>query len=82
MERMTVDYDDLRAKALAATPGPWETPTGDCVWSEERLVARGDDERPFVERAANTAFIAAANPVTVLSLLDEIAALKAALQEK
>ena len=92
-----MNYDDLRAKALAATPGPWyaadwdeddgsDTTTVEArepevispgqsnIWPDgiarRRVAITHDGERPLED----SAFIAAANPATVLSLLDEIAA--------
>lgn len=74
----TLDLADLRAKALAATPGPWRVdletvfdPIG--VASDARYIATLDafDQGPD-ERMPDAAFIAAASPSTVLALLDEI----------
>jgi hypothetical protein len=75
------DYDDLRRLAEAATPGPWEArtetghpgvlaivPDGGFDWVCSLQVSN----RPGFRRDA--AFIAAANPQTVLALLDALAA--------
>lgn len=79
---MTDRYDELRAAAEAATPGPWrQTRT-------HRLIGNGYGA-PWVCEvdgsnecfSANSAFIAAANPATVLTLLSERDALLAALRE-
>jgi hypothetical protein len=55
-------HDELRARALAATPGPWADTDG-TVYA------------PL--GSADARFIAAASPDVVLALLDEIAALRA-----
>lgn len=77
------DYSDLKEKALAATPGPWSVVTG-----KQRLVGPcpgkavancSYDNGPIEE--ANAAFIAAANPSTILSLLEERDRLRAALKQ-
>ena len=83
---MTVDYDDLRAKALAATPGPWRAvcrdvgnPDNALPWDHDRFLQwelEGPPEPPGRGQlyGEDAHYIAAANPATVLSLLDEIAA--------
>lgn len=82
------DYDDLRAKAMAATPGPWkwgwrnDDVTPGSVHTDEpncRAVAMCPryGKREFKRDAA---YIAAANPAVILALLDEIATLRSALR--
>lgn len=74
------DYERLRALAEQATPGPWE-PRGldystavDQVDTRVSIARLGD---PLDSRAwCNAQFIAAANPATVLALLDENTALR------
>lgn len=71
---MTVDKDKLRQLAEAATPGPWfASPSHD----HYKVLQDNDSgllpEIAGVDERANTAFIAAANPATVLALLDELA---------
>lgn len=74
---MTDKYAELRRLAEAATPGPWEvkhTSDGDVIQTEyERGGWEIADERADVPHQ-NAAFIAAANPSTILSLLDELEA--------
>lgn len=81
-----VNKQELRRLAEAATPGPWKEcghARGGCscgmVWSRaaDLPVAeawRGDQEAPEPAEGskANAAFIAAANPSAILSLLDEL----------
>lgn len=77
---MTVDYTELRRLAQAATPGPWKQapwhstdvlPVG---WAEEwgDLPSRGPFAITTTTELADAAFIAAANPSVILSLLDEL----------
>lgn len=74
-----IDKQKLRAIAQAATPGPWrqgviekhhifvETPAGEWM-GHERVLLRMNTYFPH---DADAAFIAAASPSTVISLLDE-----------
>ena len=82
------DYDDLRAKAQAATPGPWWA-VDNSVWDAPTPPPPESDDDAFGEWCgwrredvvhgyrsnveADVEFIAAANPAVVLALLDEIA---------
>lgn len=74
------DYERLRALAQAATPGPWEargldySTAVDQVGTRKSIARLGDSLDSEAWR--NAQFIAAANPATVLTLLDEIAALR------
>ena len=71
---------DLKAKAEAATPGPWgvfETGSSITVYLPESYLgnhiacmARGGV--PAEEEFSNAAYIAAANPATILALIAEI----------
>ncbi len=68
------DHAELRRLAKAATPGEWRTGDGDdslpdCVLSGEFVVCE--------HAGGDVDYIAAANPKTVLALLDEIDRLKA-----
>lgn len=68
------DHAELRMVAEAATPGEWRTGDGDdslpdCVLSGEFVVCE--------HAGGDVDYIAAANPKTVLALLDEIDRLKA-----
>lgn len=75
-----IDTDALRKLCKSATPGPWEqinhivfTETGDLEW----VVANARSGNSIIDAE----YIAAANPATVLALLDEIDKLLAALTE-
>ncbi len=77
---MTADKQKLRALAEAATPEQWDCRPGGEYWavvSPRHEVARV--ELPFkasaAQEQADARFIAAANPIMVLALLDEIAQL-------
>jgi hypothetical protein len=71
------DHDELRRLAQAATPGPW-TSTGFRV--SDTTVAKYLTAR--TETHADAAFIAAANPATVIALLDERDELLGALNDQ
>ena len=70
-----IDTTKLRELAQKATPGSWYS-----KWPEERCtwVDIGDSRYPVAytgdcfDDAPNAEYIAAANPATVLALLDEI----------
>ena len=89
---MTPDLKTLRSLCEAATPGPWrlrtnrhETTDGyPWGWVSENTDRNIDlpNVRIHWERdqgRANAAFIAAANPQAILSLLDRVEALEGAL---
>jgi len=82
------ERSELRRRAEAATPGPYETlrvPLDNGAISPAVLVSIAGKGRPIIDcdplskpstksrpqQAANAAYIAAANPSTVLSLLNE-----------
>lgn len=85
---MTVDTKKLREFAEAATPGPWKA----SGWHHEKFdgnhevksltgnewVCETNVSRLYEE---NAAFIAAADPQTVIGLLDKLAAMTAARDE-
>jgi Ead/Ea22-like protein len=76
-----VKYDELRALALAATPGPWEIVTGPfttCISSRSGFIVGSDGMASYGQDVINANYIAAANPATVLALLDDLARLRAA----
>lgn len=88
--------NDLREKAEAATPGPWEATDG-VVWIDTReqvCCGRGYQEccgEPDViggqekvadTNAPNAAYIAAANPAAIIALLDELDALRAKVKSQ
>ena len=72
---MTIDTQRLRELAQNSTPGPWYTsaPSEHAVWYDIKdgryLIA--DTSSGFTDDG-NAEYIAAANPATVLALLDEI----------
>jgi len=79
---------ELRKLAEAATPGPWmvqqySTHVGFSVWADGRgcIAERWYDitqAKPYGDEiGGNAAFIAAANPAAVLSLLDRLDAAEA-----
>jgi mannose/fructose/N-acetylgalactosamine-specific phosphotransferase system component IIB len=83
---MTLDLSAIAEAAMAATPGPWESRT-ELGHPGVRAIARPDafdwicsmqvSNSPRFE--ANAAFIALANPTTVLALVDRIRELEAGL---
>ena len=87
---MTTDHNELRALALAATPGPWRVGRGSKsriyapyhVQPDGHAIARtygselngiGVADLTGPVNIADAAYIAAANPATVLALLDQAA---------
>ena len=90
---MTDQDKELRRLAEAATPGPWKiAPAGTKAYEREdpypfdmiqvaparfvRTEGRGENEAN-----SNAAFIAAANPATILSLLDRLEAAETAFTQ-
>jgi len=71
---------DITALAQAATPGPWANAEGYSVFSgtppDHIWVCAMIAGRPSPEDLANAAYIAAADPQTVLALVAEIARLR------
>ncbi|EAP3036893.1 ead/Ea22-like family protein [Salmonella enterica] len=74
---VTIDKQALREAAEKATPGPWEMEQENIWFTDEEgctkhlaYVQQGDDVDDKQDHY-NTAFIAAANPATMLALLDE-----------
>lgn len=90
-QRKEPNHAELRRLSLAATPGPWdvEQTSGfghdDAPYTvvdarTEQIAECWDNtpgDRSPEQNAANAAFIAAANPSTVLALLDENERLRA-----
>lgn len=76
------DHAELARLAEAATPGTWAVcPSSSWVVGAEGAGALCVMQEPFLDRTAdanvaNAAFIAAANPATVLALIAENAALR------
>lgn len=86
------DLEELRSIALAATPGPWNW-VGDLSMNEASLESPSEEgyvlsayglhTEGFVDVGeSDAAFIAAANPATVLALLDRLEAAERELIEK
>ncbi|HCR2010123.1 TPA: ead/Ea22-like family protein [Enterobacter asburiae] len=73
-----IDKQALREAAERATPGDWKYSTFDCAITDDTsslAIVRMDSGHLNDEQSAlNGAFIAAANPATVLALLDELEA--------
>ncbi|WP_320732814.1 ead/Ea22-like family protein [Enterobacter roggenkampii] len=73
-----IDKRALREAAEKATPGDWKYSSFDCAITDDTsslAVVRMDSGHLNDEQSAlNGAFIAAANPATVLALLDELEA--------
>ncbi|MDZ5639022.1 ead/Ea22-like family protein [Enterobacter sp. A103] len=73
-----IDKRALREAAEKATPGDWKYSTFDCAITDDTsslAIVRMDSGHLNDEQSAlNGAFIAAANPATVLALLDELKA--------
>jgi hypothetical protein len=74
-----VNYDDLYAKAKAASPGPWRNGTQErwhvfvpnnqpLAMGPERVLLRMNEHFPF---EADAAYIAAASPDVVMRLIEE-----------
>lgn len=81
---MTMTHDELRKLAEAATPGPWEIAERNrskCFSVEAspsmKIVCTYGDS---LAAQQDSAYIAAANPKTVLELLDEIAELEGEIE--
>ena len=90
--RETADHAELARLAEAATPGPWYRGHNEngcaqgemSVWPDAKMIgaiiAQCGHQAPWAGRfeqpAKDAAFIAAANPATVLALLSEIAELR------
>ena len=75
------DHNELRKLALAATPGPWQAQQRN---KQEAIYIVGPAGVPpacHAFYADNAAYIAAANPATVLALLDELEAAHASRRE-
>ncbi|HBO2146485.1 TPA: ead/Ea22-like family protein [Pseudomonas aeruginosa] len=85
-DQIMTDHAKLRRLAKAATPGPWVS-TESAESEHEQWVMTADQQWSIcathsgIEGAecaqGNAEFIAAANPKTILALLDEIGGLKA-----
>jgi hypothetical protein len=73
--------EKLRALALAASPGPWRQEARTLLrvvaGVDDTVASCGTSDRTRDKWECNAAFIAEANPTTILALLDEIDRLKA-----
>lgn len=76
------DHAELRRLAKAATPGPWEYQAPLKILAADRtsIVLIALSHANYREDEANSRLIAAANPKTVLALLDEIDGLRSRLE--
>ena len=78
----TIDTDRLRALAEAATPGPWEDVSNRYgydvseTWAVEPVAPSVHNICHVTVGQRDAAYIAAADPQTVLALLDEIERLR------
>jgi hypothetical protein len=63
--------DKLEELAKAATPGPWSDMDGTCVESRNDWICQmwGKTEIDFPDAKENAAYVAAANPETILRLV-------------
>ena len=85
------ERDELRRKALAATPGEWEVdgPPLDsggtyginAIPDGCAVVWWGSNQDEGIRREEDAAYIAAANPQVVLSLLDDLDLAEAMIRE-
>ncbi|EOJ8673998.1 TPA: ead/Ea22-like family protein [Pseudomonas aeruginosa] len=73
-DQIMTDHAELRRLAKAATPGPWEYQAPLKILAADRtsIVLIALSHANYREDEANSRLIAAANPKTILALLDEI----------
>lgn len=78
-DQIISDHAELRRLAKAATPGPWEYQAPLKILAADRtsIVLIALSHANYREDEANSRLIAAANPKTILALLNEIDGLKA-----
>ncbi|HHH9365828.1 TPA: ead/Ea22-like family protein [Pseudomonas aeruginosa] len=76
------NHAELRRLAKAATPGPWEYQAPLKILAADRtsIVLIALSHANYREDEANSRLIAAANPKTILALLDEIDGLRSRLE--
>ena len=68
---------DLRAKAQAATPGPWSfDPVGNVLSTADGQPSYITGEGDAIRKSTDLAYITAANPQAILQLLDMVERLK------
>ncbi|GEM_PF-6453696 len=77
------DHVELARLADAATKGPWQWVGDDLrsLSSSHSVIVDGGYDGMWIPSDVDAAFIAAANPATVLALLAEIAALRSELDQ-
>ena len=71
---MTADQPDLaalRTLAAAATPGPWTPTTRLDAWTIATIATASGKRIAFADHMTDAAYIAAADPATILALLDQ-----------
>ena len=88
---MTIDINELRQLAQAATSGEWYVERGNHIYGRNEVtdgeevwhpvIACTDDDEVNVNFEANAAFIAAANPAAISELLDRLEAAEKAVTE-
>lgn len=85
-----LDLDDLKAKALKATPGPWGALStgvrnGDhwhvCDAGESIALVAANDGAPDDRRRENAEHIAAFDPPTVLALIERVERAEAVIEK-
>lgn len=76
---MTIDIEELKRLAEAATPGPWFR-SGDHAMKD--LGKYSTHIADCMGNDGDAAFVAAANPASVLELIDRIAALEAEIADQ
>lgn len=75
IEVLMIDLEDLKKKALAATPGPWTIgPFMTVEAGSDQICGVGETSSNLFsgDRRLNGEFIAAANPATVLELIERL----------
>ena len=77
---MTIDIENLRRLAQAATPGPWASGRAGEIWDRKGNQI-GHIVEGFPGPEGTAAHIAAANPKTVLGLIEEIERLRGLLAD-
>ncbi len=74
-----MNIEDLKSKALAATPGPW------CAQTKDHAVfttcGQPDNWMALARKDEDCEFIAAANPAAILELIAELEAVKSERDE-
>ena len=85
---MSMNTEELKRLAEAATPGPWNTSPGGCgiIGPDKQWLGGMNDwvceySEEMTQSENNAAFIAAANPAAVLELIQQRGELLAALRD-